>query len=185
MVERAAALISAASALAGVALAGAFTLFKGRQDRLDKQLDRDEQRNVMQRQARREAYVAFLAAYHEVERKFVEVGDVIPPPHADDLVAPELPATEAAIMTLQQAGDAVALEGPPEMAPAADRVVSACWDALSEFARLIADKAGQAQRLCKYDYPSRDRAETERDLAAFAFQDAARGVLGGNTPGLR
>jgi hypothetical protein len=185
MAEQSVALISAASALAGVTLTGAFTLLKGRQERLDKQLDRDEQRHIMHREARREAYVAFLTAYHEVERKFEEAGRIIPPPHDDEPIAPELPAAEASIMALKEAGATVALEGPPEMRTAADRVVSACWALLEELAQVNRDNVGQSQRLWLYDAPDRDETQAELDRAVLNFQEAARGVLGGNAPGLR
>jgi hypothetical protein len=58
MADQSIALISAASALAGVALAGGFTLLKGHQERTDKEADRDEQRRVMHRAARRDVYAA-------------------------------------------------------------------------------------------------------------------------------
>ncbi|WP_328503633.1 hypothetical protein OG828_36980 [Streptomyces sp. NBC_00457] len=63
MAEQSVALISAASALAGVVLTGGFALLKGRQERLDKQADRDVQRRVMHRESRREVYGQFISRY--------------------------------------------------------------------------------------------------------------------------
>ncbi|MEV8046648.1 hypothetical protein AB0P02_22755 [Streptomyces griseoluteus] len=62
MSEQTVALISAASALSGVVLTGAFSLLKGRQERLSKEADRDEQRGIMHRDARRGVYAELLSS---------------------------------------------------------------------------------------------------------------------------
>ncbi|MEU3294567.1 hypothetical protein ABZ722_19680 [Streptomyces longwoodensis] len=185
MAEQSIALIGAASALAGVALTGAFTLLKGRQDRLDKQLDRDEQRLIMHREARRDAYACFLTAYHEVDRSFAEVRKVIPPPDLTMPVSPQMPATESAITALAEAGSTVSLEGPAEMSALAHDVVVACAALLREFAQLVHANAGSHTRLWAYDCPTRDQAEEAMDQAYSAFAESARKVLGGDAPGMR
>lgn len=165
MAEQAAALISAASVLAGVALTGTFTLLKGRQERLDKQLDRDEQRRIMHREARRDAYAQFLAAYHEVDRKFEQVKKIFPASDSEQPVAPQLPAVEEAIIALKEAGSTVSLEGPPELSEAANRLCSACIALLHAFVVLSASNRGDSRRLWAYDSPDRDGAENEMDQA--------------------
>ncbi|MET8077058.1 hypothetical protein [Streptomyces sp. NPDC005303] len=185
MAEQSIALIGAASALAGVALTGAFTLLKGRQDRLDRQLDRDEQRLMMHREARRAAYAVFLAAYHKVDRHFEEVKKVIPPLDPREQICPQMPATESAIVELLEAGSTVALEGPAEMSAAAHDVVVACAALLEEFAQLLRDNVGTTTRLWALDSHSRDLALEKMDQACLAFTTSARRVLGGDDPGMR
>ncbi|MEV6577261.1 hypothetical protein AB0M92_03725 [Streptomyces sp. NPDC051582] len=184
MAEQAVALISAAGVLAGVALTGTFTLLKGRQERVDRQLDRDEQRLVMHREARRDAYAQFLTTYHEVDRRFAEVKKILPASNPDEPVASQLPAAEDAIIALKEAGSTVSLEGPPELSEAASRLCLACFALLLAYVSLGAAHRGDSRRLFAYDSPDRDEAEAEVDQAYAAFQGAARRVLGGDEPGL-
>ncbi|MEU0075392.1 hypothetical protein ABZ027_38560 [Streptomyces sp. NPDC006332] len=183
MIEQSVALISAASALAGVAVTGGFTLLKGRQERLDKEIDREEQRRVMHREARRDAYSQFLSAYHETARGFQEVKKLVPPAHVDDPAGDEMDDLEAAIIALQEAGSNVTLEGPPQVQFAADELVEACRDLNLEYTRLCAAKCGQTQRLYFYDSPDRDQADVRLRRAYRSFQEQARSALGGDSPG--
>ncbi|MFF6912892.1 hypothetical protein [Streptomyces sp. NPDC012466] len=185
MAEQSIALIGAASALAGAALAGVFTLLKGRQDRLDRQLDRNEQRLIMHREARRDAYARFLTAYHEVDRSFGEVRKAVPPPEPGLPVPPALSGVEAAITALSEAGATVSLEGPVEMSLAAHDLVVACSSLLREFAQLAHDNIGSDTRLWAYDCRARDQAEEAMDHAFLAFTVSARKVVGGDAPGMQ
>ncbi|MFI8988704.1 hypothetical protein ACIG63_27470 [Streptomyces antimycoticus] len=186
MADQSIALISAASALAGVALTGGFTLLKGRQERTDKQADRDEQRRVMHRAARRDVYAELLTAYHEVDRNFREVAKTRPP--ADPTVP--IPSgsdvayqAEASINALRQAAAAVALEGPAEAGAAADKLCEACFSLLIAFAGLDVEHAGSSEPLWSYDSTERDEAQTEVSRACWAFIEQARATLGGDAPG--
>lgn len=97
MAEQAIALIGAASALAGAALTGAFTLLQARLARVDKQIDREEQRRIMQRESRRIAYAQFMAAYHELDRSFTRVRRSVPGTSANDSIPSSLIETETAL----------------------------------------------------------------------------------------
>ncbi|MFE5682685.1 hypothetical protein [Streptomyces sp. NPDC056512] len=186
MAEQGIALIGAGSALAGVLVTGVFTLLKGRQDRLDKQMDRDEQRRNMHREARKGAYASLLAAYYEVERKMGEVAKVRSGV-ASEPVALELPIAEAAIVAIGEAASAVALEGPVDVAAEAQRLYRACFNLLAAYAVLANGGTGDevGTRLWAYESPERDARQEEVKRSRLAFLESARAVLGGNDPGLR
>lgn len=183
MTEPFIALVGAGSALAGVLVTSSFTLLKGRQERRDKQMDRDEQRQIMHREARRGAYAAFITAFHEADRKLNEVARTRSG-GSDEPVAHELPAAEMAIIALQEAGSAVSLEGPLAVATEARRVTRACFDLLATYAELSAS-AESGLMLWQCESPTRASDEAAVKQAHSAFVEAARAVLGGNAPGMR
>jgi hypothetical protein len=183
MAEQSVALISAASALGGVVLTGAFALLRGRQERLDKQADRDEQRRVMHRESRRSVYAQLLSQYHEADRKLRATGQLTPPPSRDAQVADELREAEESVVALYEAAAAVSLEGPEPVSAAADELTEACWSLLQVVADLYVDHAGSDERLWSLNSPDRDRSRIEVGRAKRSFVQRARSVIGGDFPG--
>jgi hypothetical protein len=177
------ALIGAASALAGVVVTGTFTLLKGRQERLDKSAERDEQRRIMHREARRSAYVEFLNASHVAERKLHELKKIYPAARPDDPPAPAMEDLEAAIIALREAGSTVSVEGPAEMHMLADALVATYWDVFIQYARLFRSHHGESNYLFTYASPERDAAAQAMAGAQLDFELAARKFVGGDAPG--
>lgn len=186
MAEQSIALIGAGSALAGVLVTGVFALLQGRQNRLDKQMDRDEQRRLLHRQARKDAYAALLVAYHEVERSLEAVSKSrsIAPGAA---VPPLFYTAESAVVALWEAGSAVSLEGPSEAAAAVKRLHDASVKYLGALAELAmeAEADDSDSPLWARESPARSATKAEFKQAYRSFVETARVVLGGNDPGLR
>ncbi|WP_158756459.1 hypothetical protein [Streptomyces sp. NRRL S-475] len=183
MAEQSIALISAASALGGVVLTGAFALLKGRQERWDKQADRDEQRRVMHRASRRDVYAQLLTQYYEVDRKIETARRLRPTSTPDAQVDDELLEAEASIRALREAASAVSLEGPQSVSAAADLLVEACWSMLTVLSDLHVDHAGSDQMLWALPSPERDQARIRLRQALDYFVVQARKALGGDSPG--
>ena len=188
MAQQSIALISAASALAGVVVTGTFALLKGRQERLDKQADRDEQRHVLHRAARRDVYAQLLTAYHEVDRQFGELYKTRPSTDANVRIPREqdiFAQVEVLIHTLREAAAAVALEGPTQASAAADDLCEASSLLLFACARIGVDHAGETDPLWSYSSSARDEARIALTRAHWKFIDCARAALGGDAPGFR
>jgi 3-methyladenine DNA glycosylase AlkD len=183
MAEQSVALISAASALGGVVLTGAFALLKGRQERLDKQADRDEQRRVMHRESRRHVYAQLLSQYHDADRKLRATGQLKPLPSPDAQVADEMLEAEESVIALYEVAAAVSLEGPEAVSAAADELVEACWSLWRVVDDLYVDHIGSGEPLWTLDSPERDRSRTEVGRAKRSFVQQARSVIGGDFPG--
>ncbi|MCT9009506.1 hypothetical protein [Streptomyces rhizosphaerihabitans] len=111
-------LIGAGAAIAGAALAGGFTLLKGRQENADKERDRLEQRLTHHRAIRRDAYLDLLNKAEEVDdlqRDYLA---------ADGAAIGELRvALSTASSKLHQSLKVVRMEGPAHVAEAAQRLV--------------------------------------------------------------
>jgi hypothetical protein len=91
---------------------------------------------------------------------------------------------EAEIKRLREAVATVAVEGPVAVADAAHELWVACYDALHEANDLSGTHAGDgSQRLFELAAASGTTVEANRHAARGAFIGAARGAVGGNSPG--
>ncbi|MGA4801224.1 hypothetical protein [Streptomyces lavendulocolor] len=175
--------IGAGGALFGGVLAGGFSLLKGRQEAANSERDRVEQRMVLHRTSRREAYLAVLAAYSEVDRRTDAVMRMRPPPTANLNVAEEFYAADEALRSLREAVAAAQLEGPIAVAEAASALWSACWERHVLLADCTAGNIGSSTQL----YALADAADEEKVAAPHtarrSFLDAAQAAVGGNAPG--
>ncbi|WP_042364067.1 hypothetical protein [Streptacidiphilus neutrinimicus] len=86
---------------------------KRRQEHSDKQADRDEQRKMLHRKARKDAYSALLVAYAGFDEAINKVWLVQADTPTDDGIPAAFHEAEQALLDLRPAVSAVALEGPP------------------------------------------------------------------------
>lgn len=117
MAELWSALVGAGAVIAGAALAGGFTLLKGRQESADKERDRLEQRVTRQREIRRDAYLTLInraEAVDDLQRSLLSASST------REEVMLEL---DTASTRLRQSLLVVRMEGPAEVAQVAQGLV--------------------------------------------------------------
>ncbi|WP_329336724.1 hypothetical protein OG866_20680 [Streptomyces sp. NBC_00663] len=183
MVDRWGAAIGAGGALLGVALTGGFNLLRGRQEFRDKEAERSEQRKIMHREARREAYLDVLRKYHEADRKIQELWKIRPGPDSEVPVDPIVLETDAAILDLREACANVILEGPDEVARAAHGLWTACEEVSTVTNEIAFANHGSDQRLFQLAADEQSALEAERHSARGQFMRAASDAIGGRAPG--
>lgn len=105
--------------MVGAGLTGGFTLLKGRQERVDKERDRLEQRTSRHREIRRDAYIALLSDAKSVDSLQRDFSPSNPLPRTE-----YLRELTAATDQLYQSLLIVRIEGPDEVAAAAQELVS-------------------------------------------------------------
>ncbi|MEU8742978.1 hypothetical protein AB0C39_04945 [Streptomyces parvulus] len=182
-VDRWSAVIGAGGALLGVALTGGFSLLRGRQEFRDKEAERHEQRKIMHREARREAYLDVLRKYHEVDRKIDALWKTRPSSHPDAPVDSIILEVDTAILDLREACANVILEGPDSVAQSAHNLWTAC-DAVSTVATEISvAHYGSDQYLFMLITDEQSAAEAARHSARGEFIRAASNAIGGRAPG--
>jgi hypothetical protein len=180
------ALIAAASVLGGVMLTSTFNMLKGRQERKDKEAEREEQRRILHRSARKEAYAALLTSYAEADVALDEFGLLRPSAHPATGLAPEVVRAKNAVLAFRSAVAAVVLEGPAEVGNAARNLQSSCGICLT--VRLIAvndhpNSDMPVAQLMTPNVPGVVNQDQMRQERHDAFVAAAREALGGDAPG--
>ncbi|MFI9231836.1 hypothetical protein [Streptomyces rimosus] len=168
------AVVGAGGVFLGAALTGAFTLLKGRQEHRG-------QRQQAQREARRAAYAAFLASYHEVDRKISAASKLRPSAVAGGPPQPAMAEAAVSAEEFKEAVASVALEGPRIVASAAFELQNAVWDTVAELAGLCVDHVGSERPLFELRDPGTER---HRSLAHPTFVTAANITLSGHYPDL-
>ncbi|MGW3586241.1 hypothetical protein ACWDM8_33520 [Streptomyces rubiginosohelvolus] len=184
MADRWIALVGAGSALAGVGVTGAFTLLKGRQETREKQRDRIEGRQMLHREARRDAYLEVVRASHEFDEYMDDVWLGLAVGLPDDPPRPPWDDAEAAVKRLREAAAKVSIEGTSEVAEAAHDLWVSNYDALHDANRLSGENAGNTtDRLFVLADANGSTTESVRIAARGRFIAAARAALGGDAPG--
>lgn len=179
------AVIAAVSALGGVFITSAFTLLKGRQERKDKRDDRDEQRKILHRAARKEAYAALLTSYAAVDAALEEFSLLSPSALPDTGLAPEVVTAKNVVLALRSAVAAVVLEGPSEVGNAAQELENACDVCLTVRLLAVAQNPNSDESVYSLAKPiapgvvNQDRRRLEN---LRLFITAAREALGGDAP---
>ncbi|WP_433397053.1 hypothetical protein [Streptomyces sp. CA-146814] len=183
MADRWIALVGAGSALAGVAVTGAFTLLKGRQEAREKRRDRAEGRRILHREARRGAYLEVLRAAHEFDEYMDDVWKGLPVGLPNDPPRPPWREAEAAVKRLREAAVKVSIEGTAEVAASAHDLWISNYDALHDANRISGENAGNStERLFMLADANGSTSEPIRVEARNHFIAAARAALGGDAP---
>ncbi|MFI1394581.1 hypothetical protein [Streptomyces sp. NPDC020681] len=179
MVHAEVALISAGAALAGVAVSGGISLLRARQDRLDKQADREEQRRTQRLETRRAAYVAFLEAVTAIEDALEAIGSFEVPATREEFDRHGL-AENATLTAFVNRVMEVIVAGPSEMEMKAKGIwesivdLVGSYDNAFEAHRTDSDRQ-QLEALVERDHRvMRNRLSNRRS----AFAAAAREQLG-------
>ncbi|HET6356154.1 hypothetical protein [Streptomyces sp.] len=184
VVDQLSAVIGAGGALLGVFLTGSFALLKGRQDNSEKERDRVEQRRLVQREARRDAYLRFLSIYHEADKKIVALWKTRPDASDAQQVKPEVLEAIDAAEAVREAATEVALEGPAEARTAAYDLYRVVLRSATNLAALNVDHAGSEQLMFQLGDGFNNEWELERHTVHRSFISVASKVVGGEAPGL-
>lgn len=176
--------IGAAGALLGVGLTGGFTLLQGRQNQLERDRDRDVQRQRVHQETRRAAYLHLLAVHHETAQKLEAAWVSSPAASQQAGVDTPLSKAETAVISLEAAVADVLLEGPPNVAEAAQAMLDACQELIFVMFSIRTAHPGSEEGLYNLASRSQEECDEERSETRRRFIQAARAAVGGNTPGL-
>ncbi|MGA4951481.1 hypothetical protein [Streptomyces lydicamycinicus] len=168
-------LIGVVGTLLGASLTGGFSLLQGRQGSRDKQRDRLEQRWLVHREARRDAYLKLISKLYEFDKLIEELWTS--KPNGNHQLLRDVSEVAA---SLEELATVVKLEGPSSVGDAAQRLVEAASDVYTSLLLVDHDASKQDDNPRLLDLITRNIEEEEEHARASltAFIEAANAAMG-------